>query len=190
MLILGIDPGSIKSGWGLIKIEGRKITHVASGVLRYDSKTPLVNRLEEIKTSMQEVIDQYNPDEIALESLIYVKSPTALIKLAHARAMIISTFIETHNERIFEYSPNLIKSSTAGHGHADKLGIQKSVRMILGQIEFETDDQSDALAVAICHSLNRVASNVVALKPNSKNKKSGNKKGGSSLAAALSHKVN
>ena len=137
---------------------------------------------------MQEVMDRYQPDEIALESLIYVKSPTALIKLAHARAMIISTFIETHNNRIFEYSPNLIKSSTAGHGHADKQGIQKSVRMILGQIEFETDDQSDALAVAICHSLNRAtASNVVALN-SSKPKKS--KSTGSSLASALSHKIN
>lgn len=188
MLILGIDPGSIKSGWGLIKVEGRKITHIASGVLRYDAKTPIISRLEEIKLSMQEVVDKYQPDEIALESLIFVKSPTALIKLAHARAMIISTFIETHQDRIFEYSPNLIKSSTAGHGHADKLSIQKSVRMILGQIEFETDDQSDALAVAICHCVNRVKpANVLDLKST---KKTTRKSSGGGLAAALSHKVN
>lgn len=186
LLILGIDPGSIKSGWGLIKVEGRKIHYIASGAIKYDSKVPLIARLDEIKSTMAKVIKKYQPDEIALESLIYVKSPTSLIKLAHARAMIISTFIETHRDHIFEYSPNLIKSSTAGHGHADKMSIQKSVRMILGQIDFTTDDESDALAVAICHSLNRVTrQNVVHLKRKPTHKKS--KKTG--LAASLAHRL-
>lgn len=184
MLILGIDPGSIKSGYGLIKIEGRKISYVASGVLRYNEKMPLVARLDEIKKTMQEIVDKYKPDEIALESLIFVKNPQALIKLAHARAMIISTFIETHRDEIFEYSPNLIKSSTAGHGHADKLSIQKSVRMILGQIDFHSDDESDALAIAICHTLNRTTrQNVLTLKNKTR------KSSPSGLSSALSHKI-
>lgn len=183
MLILGIDPGSRKSGYGIIKVEKRKIHYVDSGVLKYDTSVPLIARLEEIRKTMDKIIKKYQPDEIALESLIYVKSPQALIKLAHARAMIISTFIESHKNLIFEYSPNLIKSSTAGHGHADKISIQKSVQMILGSIKFETDDESDALAVSICHSLNRgTKQNIISFHKKKNRKNTG-------LSASLGHKV-
>lgn len=180
MLILGIDPGSIKTGWALLSTQGRKISYVDSGVLSFNSKTPFLERLTEIKIEVRELLKNHCPDEIALESLIYVKSPTALIKLAQTRGMILSEMVESHQYKIFEYSPNLVKSSAVGHGHADKQSVQKFVQTILGNINFKTHDESDAVAIAICHILNK---DTVQTKASNKRSKSG------SLASAVEHRI-
>lgn len=183
MLILGIDPGSVKTGWAILETDKRKVKYIDSGVLSFDAKMSFLERLTEIKVKSDELLQKYSPDEIALESLIYVKSPTALIKLAQARGMIISSFVKTHKSKIFEYSPNLIKSSTVGHGHADKDSVQKFLTMMLGDLEFKTHDESDAIAIAFCHILNRNKMTGTA------SKKSGRSKGNSSLANAVKHKI-
>lgn len=154
MIILGIDPGSRKAGFALIKVEGRKLSYLASTVIRYDDEI-FIKRLGNIYKSCTELIAEFKPEEIALESLIFVKSPTALIKLAQARGAMLAAASETHHGKIFEYSPNLVKSAAAGYGHASKEGIQKSLSLIYGNRKFKTDDESDALAVATCHALHR-----------------------------------
>ena len=158
MIILGIDPGSRKAGFGLIEIQGRKLNYLESGVLNYDCNKDFLDRLGNIYLSCEELVKRYSPDEIALESLIYVKSVSALAKLAQARGAMAAAFMKTHGERVFEYSPNLVKSTVTGHGHADKESVDKSLKMMFkNQIErpFRTHDESDALAIAICHSLLR-----------------------------------
>ena len=159
MIILGIDPGSLKAGYGVIELHGRKMTYLDSGVLKYDNKLELIDRLGPIHQSAAELVEKYSPDEIAFESLIYVKSVTSLAKLAQARGAMLAAFMKNHQKRVFEYSPNLVKSSVTGHGHANKESVDKAVSMLFGRKEFATHDESDALAVAACHALNRNVQN-------------------------------
>jgi crossover junction endodeoxyribonuclease RuvC len=181
MLVLGIDPGSVNTGWALMKKEAGKIHYVASGVLQFDTDVEFLDRLFEIKQKFCQLIDQIRPDQIALESLIYVKSPTALIKLAQTRGVILSVILESHQGQIFEYSPNLVKSIAVGHGHADKESIQKFLHMMLGPREFKTHDESDAVAIALCHILNSNNSTPSKLKT-----KTSSKRG---LKHSLAHKI-
>lgn len=155
MIILGIDPGSRKAGYGLINVEGRKISYIASGVLRYDQVDEFIERLGIIYQSCEEILHKYGPAEISIEALIYVKSVDALSKLAQARGAMIAAFSKSHRGKIFEYSPNTIKSSVSGHGHASKEAVDKALGLMFGKMTFKTSDESDALAIAVCHALNR-----------------------------------
>ncbi len=155
MIILGVDPGSRQAGFGVIEAEGRKIKFLASGTMKYDSKLDFVDRLGTIYNSCIELVGIYKPDEISIESLIYVKSVTSLAKLAQARGAMIAAFMKKHERKVFEYSPNLVKSSVVGHGHASKENIQKGLSIIFPGKSFKSADEADALAIAICHSLNR-----------------------------------
>ena len=179
MLVLGIDPGSVKTGWALVKSNGNKLEYISSGVLKFDAKVEFLPRLTQIKVEIEKLISTINPDEIAFESLIFVKSPTALIKLAQARGILLSALVEKYENRIYEYAPNLIKSTAVGYGHADKKSVQKFLDMLIGKQNYETDDESDAIAIAICHHLN---------KGNKKESIKRTKKRGG-LAASLSHKI-
>jgi crossover junction endodeoxyribonuclease RuvC len=164
----------------LLKAEGNKVHYVASGILTFDSKTPFLDRLKEINIKTKELIEELSPDEISLESLIYVKSPTALIKLAQTRGIILSNMVDKYSGKIFEYSPNLVKSSAVGHGHADKESVRKFLDMMIGKIDYKSHDESDAVAIAICHIINR--GNVKKNTPRAK-------RGGGSLASSLAHKI-
>ncbi|EQC51437.1 crossover junction endodeoxyribonuclease RuvC [Bacteriovorax sp. DB6_IX] len=155
MIILGIDPGSRKTGWAVIEVQGKKFKYIASGVHRFDKIPEFLDRLADISESTKNLVAEYEPNEVALESLIYVQSIPSLAKLAQARGALIAGLSEKYKKKIFEYSPNLIKSSVAGHGHAAKEGVEKTLKMIFGNIKFKTNDESDALAIALCHALNR-----------------------------------
>jgi crossover junction endodeoxyribonuclease RuvC len=192
MVILGIDPGSLKTGWGLIQIVGKKIEILESGVLIFSNgsqTTPFLERLLIIKNKMDQLMSAHNPDEIALESLIYVKSPTALIKLSQTRGVIISSFIETHHKKIFEYSPNLVKKTVSGYGHSDKEALQKFLSNIFGIKSYKSHDESDAIAIALCHYFNR-SSNVINLR-NEKTLFSQSSRSSSkmSLGKSVEHKI-
>ncbi|MBT7608956.1 MAG: crossover junction endodeoxyribonuclease RuvC [Bacteriovoracaceae bacterium] len=158
MIILGIDPGSLNSGYAVIDVNGRNMKYIASGVLVFAKKVELINRLGMIYESAEDLIRQYNPEEIALESLIYVKSIPALAKLSQARGAMVAAFTKTHINRIFEYGPTSVKASVTGHGQASKESIQKILELSFqGQInkKFKTHDESDALAIAMTHGLLR-----------------------------------
>lgn len=155
MKILGIDPGSRKTGYALVEVQGRKITYLASGILKYDHEEIFLHRLGMIYETCLELIEKHKPEEISIESLIYVKSVEALSKLAQARGAMIAAFSHSHLKKIYEYSPNTIKSAVTGHGHADKESIDKAMVMMFGNLVFKTSDESDALAIAVCHAFSR-----------------------------------
>lgn len=181
MLFLGIDPGSRKAGFGLVEKNGRKFRYVDSGTMRYDKVSSFLDRLGLIYRSCEELIQKYEPDEIAIESLIYVKSIPSLAKLAQARGAMVAAFMETHQQKVFEYSPNLVKSTVSGHGHSNKESIDNSLKLVLGQdLDFKSHDESDALAIALCHGLMR---NV----PVTKKGHAKALKGGTSLKQAFRH---
>ena len=156
MKILGIDPGSRKAGFSLIEVHPKKkITYLTSGILKYDHIELFLERLGVIYSSCEELVERFSPDEISIESLIYVKSVESLSKLAQARGAMVAAFSKTMRGKIFEYFPNLVKSSVAGHGHADKESIDKAMTLIFGRLNFQSSDESDSLAIAVCHALNR-----------------------------------
>lgn len=180
MIILGIDPGSLKTGYAFIEVNGRNFKYLNSGTLQFDSKIPFIDRIHEIREKFSGIVKGQKFDEVALESLIFVKSPTALIKLAQTRGILLSVLSNSSSMKINEYSPNSIKSSTVGHGHADKISVQKQLKMIFGIDSFKTDDESDALAVAVCHALNRGSVQGVSKVGKAKSK---------GLAASVSHRL-
>lgn len=185
MIVLAIDPGSVTAGYALLQKEGRKIHYIASGILKFDKDAEFLHRVKSIYDQTLALVEKHQPDEIALESLIFVKSPTALIKLAQSRGTMLAALSQKYHQKIFEYSPNLVKATVTGHGHADKEGIQKVLFQYLGLSNFESHDESDAVAIALCHLLNL---NTLKIQ-NPSAKKSALKKSGNGLAAALAHKI-
>jgi crossover junction endodeoxyribonuclease RuvC len=183
LIVLAIDPGSVTAGYALLQKEGRKIHYIESGILKFNGKDEFLHRVKDIYDQTLALIEKHQPDEVALESLIFVKSPQALIKLAQSRGTMLAALSQKCNEKIYEYSPNLVKSTVAGHGHADKEGIQKVLLQYFGLSNFKTHDESDAVAIALCHLLNR-GSVLVALPKTKKTKNMGN-----GLASALAHKI-
>jgi len=184
LIVLAIDPGSVTAGYALLQKEGRKIHYIDSGILKFNGKDEFLHRVKDIFDQTNELMEKFQPDEVALESLIFVKSPAALIKLAQSRGTMLAALSQKFHEKIFEYSPNLVKSTVAGHGHADKEGIQKVLLQYLGLSNFKTHDESDAVAIALCHLLNRGSAIQIAAPKAKKTKKMGN-----GLANALSHKI-
>ncbi|MGE3609648.1 MAG: crossover junction endodeoxyribonuclease RuvC [Bacteriovoracaceae bacterium] len=182
MIVLAIDPGSVTAGYALLQKEGRKIHYITSGILKFKSDDEFLHRVKDITEQTQKLIDQYQPDQIAFESLIFVKSPTALIKLAQSRGAMLAILSQRFHQKIYEYSPNLVKSTVTGHGHADKEGVQKVLGQYLGIEKFKTHDESDAVAIALCHLLHEGRIKIPA-----GTKKSGSK--GKGMAGALAHKI-
>jgi len=155
MRILGIDPGSRSAGFGVIETEGSKFNYIDSGTLKYNIKADFIDRLGDVYDSCREIVEKYSPDSISIESLIYVKNPVSLMKLAQARGAMIAAFLKTHKSRVFEYSPNIIKATVASHGHASKESVQKALSMILRIEGFKSHDEIDAIAIALCHAFLR-----------------------------------
>ena len=183
MIVLAIDPGSVTAGYALLQQEGRKIHYLESGILKFQGKDEFLHRVNDIYQQTLKLVEKHQPDEVAMESLIFVKSPTALMKLAQSRGVMLAALSHKLQEKIFEYSPNLVKSTVTGHGHADKEGIQKFLLQYFGLSNFKTHDESDAVAIALCHLLNRGSIVSAALKTK-KTKNMGN-----GLASALAHKI-
>jgi crossover junction endodeoxyribonuclease RuvC len=183
MIVLAIDPGSVTAGYALLQKDGRKVHYIASGILKFNSSDEFLHRVKDIYDQTMKLMDQYQPDEVALESLIFVKSPAALIKLAQSRGTMLAALSQKYHQKIYEYSPNLVKSSVTGHGHADKEGVQKVLKQYLGLSDFKTHDESDAVAIALCHILNH--GQLLVKTP----RKKASKKSGNGLASALAHKI-
>jgi crossover junction endodeoxyribonuclease RuvC len=181
MKVLAIDPGSVCAGYALCEMQGRKMHLISSGVLRFNKKEDFLDRIKFIYEETFSLMKILKPDEVALEGLIYVKSPTSLMKLAQARGAMLAA-ITQFDRPVMEYAPTAIKSIVSGHGGTDKEGLQKLLRLHLGPVEFATHDESDAVAIAICHLVSR--SGIGAFKP----QKSAAKKG-RGLAASLAHKM-
>jgi crossover junction endodeoxyribonuclease RuvC len=153
MRILGIDPGSVICGYGIIEVEAGKIILVEYGVIKAKKKEedfPL--RLKEIFERLTSVIERHLPDESALESVFFSKNVQSLMKLSHARAaaMLASTLREIP---VAEYSPREVKKAVTGNGNASKQQVEYMVKSLLKISDtHEFFDATDALAVALCHA--------------------------------------
>lgn len=161
MRLIGLDPGLRNTGWGVIGVQGNRLTHVADGVVLTDSKRSLAERLLQIQDGLQEVIERYKPDEAAVEETFVNANAVSTLKLGQARgiALVVPAKLGIP---VAEYLPNLVKKTVVGSGHAAKQQVQMMVKTLLPGCVIATADAADALAVAICHAHHRRASNVQA----------------------------
>lgn len=148
--ILGIDPGSRITGYGVIESDGKKSIHIASGCIRL-GQGELPERLGEIYRVVTQVITDYAPTEMAVEEVFVSKNPSSALKLGHARGAAVCAGVMA-GLKISEYTPRRIKQTVVGTGAADKEQVQHMTKLILHIKEKMTADQSDALAVAITHA--------------------------------------
>lgn len=150
--ILGIDPGTATTGFGVIKRIGPKFEFVSCGCILTQSKVPLEDRLAIINTELELLIEKYQPQEVAVEELFFANNAKTAIAVGQARGVILLTAkkagLKTH-----EYTPLEVKMALTGYGRADKKQIQQMVKTILGLTKTpQPDDAADALAIAICHA--------------------------------------
>ncbi|HSQ19601.1 MAG TPA: crossover junction endodeoxyribonuclease RuvC [Blastocatellia bacterium] len=153
MRVLGIDPGSEKTGWGVVEGDsnGQRYQLVEFGVVKLSSSTTFASRLLKISRALQEVIDRLKPDACAIEEAFYSVNPKVTLKLGQVRGVVLLA-AETAALEIGEYSPRRIKQTVAGYGNAEKHQVQEMVRLLLSlRTVPEPHDAADALAVAICH---------------------------------------
>jgi crossover junction endodeoxyribonuclease RuvC len=190
---LGIDPGSIKTGYALITKKNNGFEVLCSGTIYFSKSENFNEKLTFIFKEFSKLIRGLKVDQVAFESLVYVKNPSSLIKLSQTRGALISaleSMIPNIGKNIYEYSPNLIKSTVTGHGHASKESIQKMVQMLTGVKSFKTDDESDALAIAICHLMHHsFTSKINQNTMNNSRKLKKVSRGNNSIGAALSHRI-
>ena len=152
MRVLGIDCGTDCTGWGVIESDGRSHRVLGHGVIRTAVKKPLEQRLAAIAQGLRAVLQDHQPDSAAVEEVFYSKNVKTALKLAHVRGVALLAIAEARIA-LGEYSPLAIKVSLVGYGRAEKQQVQLMVRTLTGlQGVIETEDASDALAVAICHA--------------------------------------
>jgi len=148
--ILGIDPGLRKTGWGIIEERNGKLCFVASGLITPAADLPLANRLHALYQGVTEVVTAYTPDSTAIEETFVNKNPLSSLKLGHARgALMLSLSIAGLSPS--EYPATLVKKSISGAGRAEKGQVQRMIQYLLPAAGIKSEDEADALAVAICH---------------------------------------
>lgn len=149
-LILGIDPGSRKTGFGIINTVAGRHEYVASGVIRLTDDS-LPERLKVIYHSLCEVIEEYCPQQAAIEQVFMAKNAGSALKLGQARGAAIVAAV-SHDLPVAEYEAKKIKQSVVGNGGADKIQVQHMVKQLLRLSGTPQEDAADALAVALCHA--------------------------------------
>jgi len=149
-LILGIDPGSRKTGFGIVNCVGAKSEYVTSGVIRVPDLS-LPERLKVIFDSVSEIIEKYCPQEFAIENVFMAKSAGSALKLGQARGAAIVAAVNCELP-VSEYEARKVKQSVVGHGGADKLQVQHMVKTLLKLPAAPQEDAADALAIALCHA--------------------------------------
>lgn len=152
MKILGIDPGTINTGYGIVQYENNKLTYVASGIIDIPASPNIAERLEVIYDEITRVIQVYKPDLFSIETAFYGKNVQSAMKIGYARG--VSILAAKHNKiPNFEYSPREVKKAVVGKGAASKEQVQFMIQKLLAlkkeKIKF---DETDALAVAVCHA--------------------------------------
>ena len=149
--IIGIDPGLRRTGWGIIETDGVRLSYVASGGVTSDAKDDLAYRLRALFEGVTSVIAIWKPLEAAVEETFVNDNPRQALKLGQARGMAMLA-PAMRGMAIAEYAPNIIKKTVVGAGHAEKNQVQAMIGFLLPKAKFETADEADALAIAICHA--------------------------------------
>lgn len=152
--IIGIDPGLRRTGWGVIDTLGNSVRFVASGSVTSDGDDELARRLVSIHDGLESVLEEYQPDEAAIEQTFVNKDAGATLKLGQARG--IALLVPARRGLpVAEYAPNAVKKAIVGAGHAEKQQIRLMVTVLMPKATFNSDDAADALAIALCHSHHR-----------------------------------
>ena len=152
MIILGIDPGTARVGWGIIEKNSRNLSLVKSGWITTKKNLPLQDRLFEIYNTLLKIIKKNKPNSVACEEIFFFKNLKTAIAVSHARGVILLA-VKKSGLPFFEYTPLQIKQALTGFGRAEKIQVQKMVKVILKLRDIpKPDDMADALACAICHA--------------------------------------
>lgn len=160
--ILGLDPGLRRTGWGVVALDGVRLSFIGCGVVTSDSDMSLAERLVALHEGLSGVIETHRPDVAAVEQTFVNKDPVATLKLGHARAIALLVPAQ-RGLPVAEYAPNQVKKSVVGVGHAEKEQVHAMVKVLLPHSTAKSPDAADALAVAITHahmseSADRIAS--------------------------------
>ena len=152
--ILGIDPGLRRTGWGVVEIVGNRLTFIGCGSVTTNDREALSLRLLAIHDGLGRILDEFRPDEAAVEATFVNKDPQATLKLGQARgiAMVVPA---KAGVAVTEYAPNLIKKSIVGAGHGDKAQVRMMIGVLLPKADPGSDDAADALAIAVTHAHHR-----------------------------------
>jgi len=156
MRVLGIDPSSQATGFGIIEGSGETITIIAQGVIKPGRSLTLAQKLNDIRTRVEELIVRYDPEEVAIENPFYARNVRTAITLGQVRGAILVA-VASRERSLFEYSALEIKKAVTGYGQAEKEQVGQMVRTLLGLGETPIEeDAADALAAAICHLNSRL----------------------------------
>lgn len=148
--VLGLDPGSIRTGWGVVERNGQGAKGIAAGVIRVPDKNELPDRLHRIFVGVRAVIAEYQPDAIAIEDIFFAKYPQAALMLGHARGVALLAAAEV-GLMVSAYPPSVVKRSIVGSGRAEKAQVAQLVGAVLGLTSLPAEDATDALAIALTH---------------------------------------
>ena len=151
MRLIGIDPGLRTTGWGVIAVDGNRLSHVANGRVQSDGEQPMAQRLASLYDGIVAAIERWQPLEAAVEETFVNANPASALKLGQARGIALLAPARC-GLSVAEYAANAVKKAVVGAGHADKAQIQMMVQRLLPGVKFESPDAADALAVAICHA--------------------------------------
>ncbi len=160
--ILGVDPGTATVGFGVIdKRSGDRYRYVASGIISTSKLLPAAERLTIIRTDLLTLLNEYQPEVVAVEAIFFFKNAKTLVPVSQARGVILEA-ASSIGCQTAEYTPMQVKMCVTGHGRADKKFVQQAVASLLMLDEIiKPDDASDALAIAVCHARTAVFSNPV-----------------------------
>ena len=154
--ILGIDPGLRRTGWGVVEYAGNRLSFVACGSVETNDKAALAERLVVIHDGLVRVIDEFRPDEAAVEATFVNRDAVATLKLGQARgiAMLVPA---RSGVPVSEYAPNLVKKTIVGAGHGEKGQIRMMIGVLLPKADPQSEDAADALAIAVTHAHHRAS---------------------------------
>lgn len=151
MIILGLDPGLGTTGWGVIRAEGNRLSHLANGQLKTDAKESLPRRLAHLDTMLAALIADHEPHAAAVEEVFVNMNPQSTLKLGQARGVVLLGAARSGME-VGEYAARLVKKAVVGVGNAEKAQVHAMVARLLPGVKIAGADAADALAVAICHA--------------------------------------
>lgn len=151
MIILGLDPSLSCTGWGVIRSEGNRLSHIANGQIKTDAKMPLASRLLQLDLELADIVREHMPDEAAVEEVFVNKNPQSTLKLGQARGVCLLGAART-GASVHEYAARLVKKAVVGTGRAEKKQVQAMIAILLPGAKPAGADAADALAVAICHA--------------------------------------
>ena len=167
MIVLGIDPGSRITGYGIVEKAGNRLVHIDNGAIFTDTALDFPGRLKKIFDGLLEIIAQHRPNQVAIENIFFSTNPQSALKLGQARGAAIVAAVHS-GLPVAEYTALQVKQAVVGQGRAEKEQVQKMLKALLGLPEIAQADASDALAVAICHinshGLNKLSDSQVSSK--------------------------